>query len=107
MFKPNLYLIILATMWAGVALIMAAIRVQRVHVSAHAMGGTAPPTMTPAQSMQADALAPHLFDELIGRCTALRSEVPHDPSTCSNALSVAGDLRHTSAHLQTTPAQIP
>ena len=69
-------------MWAGVALMMAARRVQRVHVSAHAIGGTAPPTMTPAQSMQAGASAPTSAGVLIDRCTALRSEVAHGPSTC-------------------------
>lgn len=42
---------------AGRALMMAARRVQRVHVSAQASGGTAPPTITPARTPE-DQLDP-------------------------------------------------
>lgn len=77
--------------WAGFALMMAARRVQRVHVSAHAMGGTAPPTMTPAQSIRAAASAPGcLSGVLTDRCAALRLEVAHGPSRA--ILSIAGGL---------------
>ena len=47
---------------------MAARRVQRVQVSAQAIGGTAPPTMTPVQRARAGASAQYVCDLLVDRC---------------------------------------